>query len=88
MKEEGYQPKIETLLVRMTFNAPKALRKSFRIAVLATRTDLRAASDRIPRRIRPFNRRIRAHHSPACLILTGKIKSSFLVSEGPHDFFH
>ena len=55
------QPNVESLFEGMSRNTSKTLCKSLRIAVLTSGADLRAASDRIPRRIRPFDLGMFAH---------------------------
>src|SRR5262249_31773752 len=47
----------------MTRNATKTLGEGFRIAVLTARTDLGAASNRIPSRVGPFDLRLVAHRA-------------------------
>src|ERR1035438_1240858 len=49
------QANIESLFKRMSWNTTKSLRKSFCITVLASGADLRAATYRIPRCVRPFD---------------------------------
>ena len=51
----GNNSKIETLLVWMSFHAAKPLSESLGIAMLAARTDFRAATDGIPGGIGPFD---------------------------------
>src|SRR5262249_55598734 len=57
------QPEIESPFVGMALDATEPLSEGLGITVLAPRADLRAATDRIPRRIRPFNCRVIAHRS-------------------------
>src|SRR5262249_49699005 len=59
---------VESLFERMSCYAPKSLSEAFSVAVLTARTDLRAATNRIPRRISPFDlgkKRHRAGPRPA-----------------------
>jgi len=49
------QYKVESLLKRMPDNTPKPFREPFSVAVLASRADFGAASDGIPRRLRPLD---------------------------------
>jgi hypothetical protein len=51
----GYEAQIKTLLVWVPRDASEALCKSLGVAVLASRADFRAASNRIPSSISPFN---------------------------------
>ena len=51
----GDQAKVESLLIRMPFDSAKPLRKRLGIAMLAAGTDLRAAANRIPGRVGPFD---------------------------------
>lgn len=46
---------VEPRLERVALHAAKPFREPFRIAVVATRADFRAARDRIPRRVGPFD---------------------------------
>src|SRR5512135_1068631 len=57
----GHQPEIESPLVGMAGHAPKPLGERLRVAVRASRTNFRAASDRIPRRVGPFDLGFLAH---------------------------
>jgi hypothetical protein len=50
------QSKIEALLERVAWHPPEAFCEELRVAESAARAHLRAASDWIPRRIRPLNR--------------------------------
>src|SRR5216683_109322 len=49
------QAQVEPLLVRMTFDPAKPLRKRFGVAVLAAGTDLGAAAHGVPGCISPFD---------------------------------
>ena len=51
----GNKSKVESLFVRMSLHAAKPFRKSFGVAMLAARTDFRAAADRVPGGISPFD---------------------------------
>ena len=51
----GNQAQVEPLLIRMTLDPAKALRKRFGIAVLAAGTDLGAAANGIPGCVGPFD---------------------------------
>jgi len=59
--------KVESLFVGMTGRATKAFSKGFRVAVGTTWADFAAASNRVPRRVRPFNCGVARH----CRILSG-----------------
>ncbi len=49
------QAQVEALFVGMSFHPSKALRKRFRVAVLASGADLGAPTDRIPGGIGPLD---------------------------------
>jgi hypothetical protein len=51
-----HQANVESLLEGMSWNTAKSFRKSFRITVLASGADLRAAAYRIPGCVGPFDR--------------------------------
>jgi hypothetical protein len=57
----GHKAKIEALLERMSPHPAESLRKSLGIAMLASRADLRAASDRVPGGVSPLDRRNLGH---------------------------
>src|SRR5688572_21396860 len=59
------KPKVKTLFVRMSRYAAKTLRERLGIAMRTSGTDLRAPSDRIPGRIRPFDLRVQSHEISA-----------------------
>src|SRR5712672_767912 len=50
-----HEPQIEPLLVWVALNSPEAFRKCLRVAMFTTGTDFRAAANRIPGGICPFN---------------------------------
>ena len=52
----GTQGKVESMFEGVAGNAPEALGEAFGIAMIAARTDLDAAGNRIPGCIRPFDR--------------------------------
>src|SRR5437868_3258707 len=56
-----HQAKVEALLIRMARHATESLGKDFGVAMSASRTDLRAASHRIPGGVGPFNGGIGTH---------------------------
>jgi hypothetical protein len=59
--EEGFgqflrdQTQVEPLLVGMPLHAAKPLRECLGVAMLAAGADFRAAADRVPGRVGPFN---------------------------------
>src|SRR5689334_11894555 len=55
------EPEIKPLLVGVAGHPAKTLREGFRIAVGTSGADLGTATDRIPCRIRPLDRRMVAH---------------------------
>src|SRR5262249_11892671 len=55
------QPKVEAVLVRMTWHAAKTLCKRECVTMLAPGAHLRATSHGIPRRVGPFDLRVVAH---------------------------
>src|ERR1017187_1030016 len=59
---------VESLLVWVTLHTAKSFSKHFGVAVLASGADLRAAANRIPRRISPLDGAVNAHvgSSAAC----------------------
>ena len=61
------EPQVESLLIRMSRQAAKALGERGRIAVLAARADLHAAPNRIPGGIRPFDLGGGAHEATLSL---------------------
>lgn len=56
-----HQPQVEPLLVRMPRHAAPALSKRLGVAMRATRTYLRAATDRVPGGIGPFDLAVLTH---------------------------
>ena len=54
---------IESRFKGMPINTAEAFRKAFRVAVVATGTDLGTPSHRIPSRIGPLNRRLISHNN-------------------------
>src|SRR6202022_2153265 len=60
----GPKREVESGLKRMPRHAAKPLGKSSGIAVVATRTDLRAPGHRVPRRVSPFDCAVFRHGSP------------------------
>ena len=50
----------------MAFHTAKALRKGFRIAMLAAGADLHAAANRVPGRVGPFDVRVERTKFSAC----------------------
>src|SRR5579872_149972 len=54
---------VESLLVWVILHTAKSFSKHFGVAVLASGADLRAATNRIPRRIRPLDGAVNAHLS-------------------------
>src|SRR5262249_49759193 len=52
---------VEALFVGMAWDPTESLGKRLGVAVLAPGADLRAACDRVPRGIRPFDRACLAH---------------------------
>ena len=59
----GTKNQIKTMFKWMVFDPPETLGKALSITVIAARADLRATGHRVPREIRPFNRRILGHHA-------------------------
>src|SRR5207247_11171169 len=57
------EPQIETELEGMAGHTAKPFRKGLGVAMRTARADFPAASNRIPRRVRPFDFRIVAHIS-------------------------
>ena len=55
------EPQIEALLVRMAWHAAEPLGERLGVAVLAAGADLRAAADRVPRRVGPLDFRVLSH---------------------------
>jgi hypothetical protein len=51
----GYEAEIKALLIRVAGNSAKVLRKSLGVAMLAAGTYLRAAPERVPCRVCPFD---------------------------------
>lgn len=64
LKLFGHQSEVEALLEGVSRHAAEALREHLRVAELAARAHLRAAANRVPRRVRPLNRRAVAHGGP------------------------
>src|SRR5580704_10656728 len=60
----GPEGEIEPSRKRMTWDPPKSLGEACSIAVVAAARDLRASGNRIPRCIRPLDRRPISHHIP------------------------
>ena len=56
-----HQPQIKPLLIRMSLDPAKPLRKRLGIAVLAPGADLDATADRVPGCVGPFNGGLKAH---------------------------
>ena len=61
LKPFGPEPQIEPLFKRMSRHTAKPLGKRLRIAMFAPGTDFRAAGDRIPGRVGPFDMRLKTH---------------------------
>ena len=61
LKPFGHESQVEALLERVPRHAAETLREHLCVAEFAARAHLRAAADRVPRRIRPLNRRAVAH---------------------------
>src|SRR5689334_12309190 len=57
----GHQSQVEPMLEGMSRHAAETLTEHLRVAEFAARTHFRAAADRVPRRVRPLNRRAVAH---------------------------
>src|ERR1039458_5788994 len=58
-----YEPQIKALLVWVAGNAAESFGESLRVAVFASRADFRAAAQRVPGRIRPFDFGMIAHNA-------------------------
>jgi hypothetical protein len=59
----GHESQVEALFKRVFGHTSEALGEELRIAEFAARAHLRAAADRVPRRVRPFDGRSVAHSS-------------------------
>jgi hypothetical protein len=57
----GNKPEIKSVLEGMARHATEAFRERLGVTELAPRAHLRAASHRVPGRVRPFDRRAVAH---------------------------
>jgi hypothetical protein len=62
-----YESQVEALLERVPWDPAETLSEDLRIAELAARAHLRAAADRVPRRICPFDSGPVAHRSQSTL---------------------
>ena len=74
----GNESEIEALLKRVSRHTAEAFREQLRVAELAARAHLRATADRVPRRVRPLNRRAVAHRAVVYVLsVTGWVNPLF-----------